>query len=447
MESNPRLSPIAESLAEIRIIDTHEHTVPETVRLDTTLDFTYLLSYYLSEDLVSAGMNPDELEAIRAPARAMMQMEDRLSYPRDPHYHFPERLPATEPSLDEKWKRLAPFWEKTRNTGFARCILIAIQDLFNIPDLNEDTFWPLSEALRASNNAGWYRHVLKDRAGIEISVNDLSTTDMDRDLFLPAVRFDRFADIRDPIDLRRLEYDTDSAIQSVDDLLQALEADMARKVADGMAAVKTALAYRRTLDFGEPVRHEAEQAFNRLFRHPNQRLSWEEAKPLQDYLVHHIVRLATEHDRPIQIHTGLLGDNGNVLTNSRPTLLTGLFLRYPGARFDVFHAGYPYHGEAAALAKNFPNVYVDICWMYMISPWMAGRILHELLDTVPVSKILGFGGDFIIVEGTYGHSRMARQVISQVLAERVESGHYTEGEALSFGRMLLRENAKAFFRL
>ena len=442
---NSQQPSIAEAMAEIEMISTHEHIVPEDVRLDIPLDFTYLLCYYLSEDLVSAGMDPDVLEAIRAPAQKMMQVEDKLSYPRDPFYPFPERLPSTEPSIEEKWQRFAPFWEKARNTGFARCILIAIRDLFGIPDLNEGTFQALSKALQSSNKKGWYRYVLKERAGIEISVNDLSTTNLDRELFVPAVRFDRFVDIRDVIDLQRLEFDTDTGIQSVDDLVRALETDMARAVAEGMVAAKTALAYRRSIDFGEPVHYEAEQVFNRLFRHPNQRLSWEEAKPLQDYMMHQIVRLAIQHSRPIQVHTGLLGGNGNILTNSKPTLLTNLFLRYPRARFDIFHAGYPYHSELAALAKNFANVYVDLCWVHIISPWMAARILHEFLDMVPANKILGFGGDFIIVEGSYGHSRMARQVISRVLAERVEAGDYAEQEALTFGRMILRENAKELF--
>ena len=59
----------------------------------------------------------------------------------------------------------------------------------------------------------------------------------------------------------------------------------------------------------------------------------------------------------------------------------------------------------------------------MISPWMAANILHEFLDMIPANKILGFGGDFIIVEGTHGDSRLARQVISQVLAELVQRVH------------------------
>ncbi len=447
MKQNMLQTTIAEALAEVQLIDTHEHIVAEEVRLGEILDFTYLLPHYLSSDLLSSGMSPDDLEAIRGPARAMLDGLRRGIHPRDPGYPFLERLPEREPSQEEKWRRFAPYWERTRNTGYARCILIAIRDLFGIADLNESTYQAISEALQDSNNKGWYRDVLKERAGIEISVLDRGSTDVDRTLFAPSIRFDHFVDIRDLIDLRKLEYETDTAIQSLDDLVLALQVDMTRRVNDGMVAAKTGLAYQRIIDYGEVTKHEAEQAFNRLFRHPQQRVSWEEAKPFQDYMMHQIIRQAIEHDRPIQIHTGLQEGNGNVISNSRPTHLTHLFIRYPNARFDVFHASYPYHHELAALAKNFPNVYPDMCWVHIISPTIAANILHEWLETVPVNKILGFGGDFIIVEGAYGHAVMARQVVARVLSEKVEVGYFSEEEALSFGRMILRENARELFRL
>ena len=447
MAQNTQPAAIAEALSEVKLIDTHEHVADETVRLDLDLDFSYLLPHYLSSDLVSAGMSPGDLEAIRLPARKMNEAVGSLIDPRHPLYPFPERLPPEELSVEEKWRRFAPFWEKTRNTGYARCLLIAIKDLFRIEDLTEGTYLALSEALQASNKPGWYRHVLQERAGIEIAVADCGTTDLDRELFVPSMHFDRFVFIRDPIDLRRLEYDTDTAIQSLDDLVRALHLDMGQKLQGGMIAVKTGLAYQRAIHYEDVTQHEAELSFNRLFRHPQERLSFEEAKPCQDYVMHQIIRYAIDLGLPVQIHTGLQEGSGNVITNSRPTLLTNLFLRYPQARFDVFHAGYPYHSQLAALAKNFPNVYADMCWMHMISPWMAARILHEWLETIPVSKILGFGGDFHIVEGSYGHSRLARQVIALVLGEKVEAGYCTQEEAIAFGKRLLRENAREFFGL
>ena len=414
------LQTITEALADVRLIDTHEHTASEPVRLGLDLDFTYLFPHYLSSDLISAGMTLDDLEAIRTPAREMNDSVGRQMDPRDAVYPFPERLPVAELPVAEKWRRFAPYWEKSRNTGYARCLLTAVRDLFGIDDLDENTYAPLSEALQASNREGWYEHVLLERAGIERCVCDCGTTEVDRELFTPAVRFDRFVRIRDLADLGRLEYETDTAIHSLDDLVEALLIDMERCVEQGIVAVKMGLAYQRSIDYEHATHHEAEIAFDRLFRHPLQGVSFEELKPCQDYMTHQIVGAATEYGLPVQVHTGLLEGNGNIITNARPTLLTKLFIRYPRARFDLFHAGYPYHHELASLAKNFPNVYANMCWVYIISPWMAGEILHEWLETIPVNKILGFGGDDHIVEGTYGHSRLARQVINRVLAEKVE---------------------------
>jgi len=94
-------STMTEVVEEIRLLDTHEHIADERFRLAESLDFTYLMPHYLSSDLVSAGMPLDELEAIRAPGRAMRDAFRSGIYTRDPGYPFPERLPDQPPSL---WK-------------------------------------------------------------------------------------------------------------------------------------------------------------------------------------------------------------------------------------------------------------------------------------------------------------------------------------------------------
>ena len=53
----------------------------------------------------------------------------------------------------------------------------------------------------------------------------------------------------------------------------------------------------------------------------------------------------------------------------------------------------------------------------------------------------------MIPEGVYGHSVLARHVISRVLTEKVEGGYLTENEALTLARRLLHDNPKALFRL
>ena len=65
-----------------------------------------------------------------------------------------------------------------------------------------------------------------------------------------------------------------------------------------------------------------------------------------------------------------------------------------------------------------------------------------------VQKVtFAFGGDFIIPEGAYGHSVLARQAVSRVLTEKVEEGYLTEEEALGLASCILRDNPAALFGL
>jgi hypothetical protein len=49
--------------------------------------------------------------------------------------------------------------------------------------------------------------------------------------------------------------------------------------------------------------------------------------------------------------------------------------------------------------------------------------LSDWLDEVPANKIMGFGGDYLFMEGAYGHSVIARQNVATVLASKVDEGY------------------------
>jgi len=393
----------------ISLIDTHEHLISEGVRLRQKIDLFYWFSHYASSDLVSAGMSKQTMESLRDPDRP----------------------------LHERWLEFAPFWEEARSTGYGRALLLAARDLFDIPDINEATYQELSEKISASNYEGWYDHVLKERANIALAI------------LHPIPEFDPTP--LEEIDRRK----TGVAIHSLDDLLKAMDLAFEQAVEAGVVGVKVSVAYTRSLDFEKVAKADAERIFNQLNRYPvgppgstqQPPVSWAEAKPLQDYLMHQAVRRAIEQHLPIQIHTGLQEGNGNFLANSNPLQLASLLLEYPEARFDLFHAGYPYQGEMATLGKNFANAYIDLCWVHIISPWVGRQTLHEWIETVPANKVFAFGGDYIFVEGAYAHAVMARSNITQVLTEKVETGYLTEAEAMALAHKLLRENASRFFRL
>jgi predicted TIM-barrel fold metal-dependent hydrolase len=270
---------------------------------------------------------------------------------------------------------------------------------------------------------------------------------MDREFFAPVVNFDAFIIPRSRNELEIIGERTGLGIHSLRDLEEALEMYFEKQVAGGMIGVKIGLAYGRTLRFDKVPTSAADEIFSRIFTGSNQGVSWDEAKPLQDHLVHRLIGLAIKHDLPIQIHTGIQEGNGNVIANSNPTLLTNLFLEYREAKFDIFHGSYPYCSELSVLAKNFQNVFLDMCWLYVGSPAVSKRMLHEWIETVPSNKIMAFGGDYVIVEGTYAHSRMARKAVAEVLSEKVEEGYFSLEEAVGLSDNLLAQNAWNHFKL
>ena len=423
----------------VKVVDTHEHLMRESDRLKMQADPLHVfLPHYLSSDLISSGMTLDELNSIR----------------------------SVKTPLEERWQVFLPYWQKVENTGYAQAIKIAVKDLYGIDGFDSAAWKPLKEAMEKRQQAGFYRWVLRTKGGIEVSINDsLFTIDVESELQVPVMRFDNYATPLSRDDLATLSARTGIPIHSLDDLLEALESEFAG-IAKQIVGVKIGLAYQRTLNFEKVTYAEAEDVFNRIYRTRSFRrkevmpypawpigtyspegMSFDEAKTLQDFVVHRIIQLAERYALPVQIHTGMQEGNENIVSNSNPTLLTDLIREYKNVKFDLFHAGYPYARELAVLAKNFPNVYPDLCWVHILSPTAAKAILSEWLDLVPSNKILGFGGDYRFVEGVYGHVVLARRNVAAVLQEKVASSEVELRQVPQLASRVLRENARELYGL
>jgi predicted TIM-barrel fold metal-dependent hydrolase len=159
------------------------------------------------------------------------------------------------------------------------------------------------------------------------------------------------------------------------------------------------------------------------------------------------VEACADVDLPVVIHTGYQAGIKNDIRNARATLLWSLLRDYPKARFDLFHGSFPYTGDMSVLGKYFPNVWLNMCWMHLMSPEGARRALSEWLDLVPVTKIFAFGGDFRDVEHIPGHLELARTGVARVLADKVTEGRMAEKDAVKVARLLFYENPKKFYGL
>jgi hypothetical protein len=152
------------TIAEIAIIDSHEHLPMEDKRPQGTDVLSEWLTHYFSCDLVSAGLSDAGLVEARD---------------------------CTKP-LAVRWKLIEPYWEAARSTGYGRSLDIAAKGIYGIDGVNGRTIGELNEAfLAARKSGGHYRRVLKEKSRIALSVVD-SDLACDREFFASTFRLDSF---------------------------------------------------------------------------------------------------------------------------------------------------------------------------------------------------------------------------------------------------------------
>jgi hypothetical protein len=402
------------------VVDTHEHLVsPTGIKNGGMFDFMLLFNHYTKDDIRSAGMSTKTFQSLVKDSLTVMQ----------------------------KWDIVSPSLDKTFNTAYYRAALLTAGKLFGVKEINRETVSVLTERIKEAYQQDWYKIVLEEKCKIDFLIldgTDRSFGNPQRMRYTWNFDYHRI-DSRKKVD--EIAIKTGLNIASLPDLVNAMDVEFQNGLKAGFVTIKTPVAYHRSLYFEDVSKEEAQAVFDKLPNNTGQSLTSDEVKKLSDYMMHRLLDLAKKYNKPIQFHTGLQAGDGNNIENSNPALLTNLFLKYREVQFILFHGGYPFGGEFGTVAKNFRNVYLDLCWLYIISPSYSERYLHEWLETVPVSKIMAFGGDYQNVENIYAHLLFAKEIISRVLIEKVKSGYFTEKEALKVAQMILHDNAVNLFHL
>jgi len=365
--------------------------------------------------------------------------------------------------------RLTALWPKIRATGYGRAVILGCRELFGLKYAPEN--WPaITEALRASfrdkTAAQVYAHYLHDVAQNRWTLHDgrfwVIPGDVWKgegypDSYRFAFRIDELFDPVDATPIDALERYTDRSIHILDDLAAALNAAIDKCQASGLlAALKVGMAYRRDLVVSHPTRHEAELAFNRI---RSRALFWDgvqqntgavgaaASRALGDYMVHCLIQRADADNLPVQIHTGYLAGNWGSLNGTKASHLIPIFHKYRRVRFDLFHASWPWMSELGAIAKNYPNVWPDMCWAWTMNPTESARGLSEWLDGVPFNKIFAYGADTLLPWCNAGYSLQAKLGIARVLEEKIASGCYGERTAEEIADHIMLKNGEEFFGL
>lgn len=415
-------SGIRSALDEMRWVNHHDHVGGQFREPPITeMDLPYFLTHtYLAGDLISAGISP-EIEA-----------EAKWAY-----------LKNGGDETDARWEELLPYLEHVRSVTYYRYLLLALRDLYDweAEEVDEGDWHPLSDRIREASRRGpdWALSVV-ERMGVRKILVDVGWWSLDP---IPAMHGDaRFAQIvrMDPFitgEMQFIEKLAGGPVHSWRRYVQALDEAFECAVRDGAVGVKSGLAYERSLFYERVSLSEAERVWTKGLAN----VSALERKAFQDAMMHAVCERCARHHLPFQIHSGIQAGNFNTLADANPLHLTNLFQTYPDVRFDLFHGGYPFTQEAGLMAKYFPNVCVDGCWLAHITPAAYKRTLDEWIEIVPANKVFAWGGDHGIIDHSYASLLLAKTLISEVLARKVTDGYFTEKVALRLARRIVGQNA------
>ena len=417
---------IFKKVFETPFIDTHEHLMEESDRLMGNSpqvqcdDWSFILSHYFSSDMTACGM------------------------PRESYQKFFSS--RTDPL--EKWKVLEPWWQALKYTGYGLAVRIALKELYGVDELSGKTVAKVQAGYESTRKKGFYKKILRDMANIEsCQVNPLSKPFQESatpTFFMSDINITGM--LQGP-DLEQYGKPTGIKVKTLDDWHKVIDWWF-NKYGKYAVAAKSLNAYSRDIDYKNISAEKVESLFSKKMDRGS--LTSKEEKALEDHLFWYSVRRACEHNLPVKLHTGYHA-GANYLPLSRTSKAPGsaseLWYELKDTRFVFMHICYPYYEPMIALAKQFTNAYVDMCWSWIINPIAAKDFLKKYIMTAPLNKIVTFGGDYTPVEPVLGHAIIARRGIALALSELVEEGWLKIDQAIELTDVIMHNNARKIFNL
>ena len=96
--------------------------------------------------------------------------------------------------------------------------------------------------------------------------------------------------------------------------------------------------------------------------------------------------------------------------------------------------------ELIAIAKHYSNVWVDLCWAWSIDPFSSADFVRRFIHTVPVTKLLGFGGDTYRPTSSASYAIQMRHWFTRAMESEVAEGLLTEQQAKRVASRIMHDN-------
>lgn len=237
----------------------------------------------------------------------------------------------------------------------------------------------------------------------------------------------------------RLEEVAEQAAHAPGDYAAAFEEILHARAA-GAVGTKSILAYRGGFegDLSEPSTTEVAEAAGRWREGGGTRLR---DRVLLRFGLHQALRLG----KPLQFHVGF-GDRDCDLHKANPLLLLDFLRQSADVPIVLLHC-YPYEREAGYLAQAFNNVYLDGGLSVNHLGARSPAFLARLLEMAPFSKILYSSDGFGPAELHFLGAVLWRRGMHRVLRDFVDSGDWSEADAIRVVDLIARENAERVYQL
>ncbi|MCL2479016.1 MAG: amidohydrolase, partial [Treponema sp.] len=400
-------------------IETHEHYANYTEVNDA---FGLILSnHYLLSDYISAG--GDENLYMRLSAR-------------------------------ERYENFMAVYRKTDKTAYAKSMIEGLRLCWGVDSINSfEEFQSLEAKLKTRSPAIYDKTMenLKIRAKV-VDIFDLTAyiegEKKDQSKYSRfAFPLPPFHNVHNKTDLLKYQKYLKRTIVCLDDYLESFENFLQKCIEFGIVCIKDQSAYRRTLAYGNPSRAEAEKIFSAMIFSPRDFFGDDRVRPLDDWLFQYALRRAAHYNLPVQIHTGHMAGIRNEIAKTNAAHLIPTIELNQDVRFDLFHGNWPYMDEYLFMGKNYPNVYLNLCWVQSIDPVFCVELMKRAVMTVPHSKVFAFGGDTGEIEWAAGYLSLAKDNVAAALSELIDSSWLNIDEAKQIARDWFFNNPNEFYRL
>lgn len=414
---------LAQVIQTTPLCDTHEHLHSEAYFINNYPDLLQsLFDNYITADLIVAGAKPAAVTAL---------------------------LDKQNPDLKSRFAGIQDAWAAVQHTGYGEAVRLIAREVYGIEELTAAAIEAAQDRHQALCQPGKRLELLRDYANLDhVQVDDFTRAcapdPSGPDFFFYDISWVNFCNAN--FDVKNLSAETYVDVRNLATLRQAMEQVFAQNARYAIA-IKSQHAYSRTLLWRERSDHEAALALDSYLTNPAA-MSIEDRLCLGDWCWARGVELGIEYDLPFKIHTGYYAGHSRMPVDYiRSGNLCSLLAKYLDARFVLMHIAYPYSQELLALAKHYPNVYVDLCWAWSIDPYSAGDFVRRYIHAAPANKLFIFGGDTFWPTGAVAYAHQARQWLTRALEAEVQERLLTEKQAIGLAQRFLRENQYLCFHV